>query len=402
MNKTWQKEVFLFLMSQIISLFGSSLVQYAIMWYITITTKSGIMMTISIICGFLPIFFLSPFGGVWADRFDRKRLIILSDGFIAGATAILALLFFLGYEDIELLFIVSALRAVGTAIQTPAVNAFLPQFVPEDKLMRVNGINSTLQSAILFLSPMISGALLTFYKIQYIFLIDIITAIIAISVLSLMKVKSHVEGKKLEKVDYFLDLREGLSYIKNHPFMVKFFVYFGVLFFLITPVAFLTPLQVARSFGDEVWRLTSIEIAFSTGMTIGGALLASSGGFKNRIHTMALSGLIMGASTIVFGFVTHFPIYLTFMVICGLSLPFFNTPATVILQEKVDENYMGRVFGIFGMISSSVMPMSMLIFGPISDYIQIEYLLIATGIALVIQSFILTTNKILVLAGEKV
>ena len=117
---------------------------------------------------------------------------------------------------------------------------------------------------------------------------------------------------------------------------------------------------------------------------------------------MALSGLIMGASTIVFGFVTHFPIYLTFMVICGLSLPFFNTPATVILQEKVDENYMGRVFGIFGMISSSVMPMSMLIFGPISDYIQIEYLLIATGIALVIQSFILTTNKILVLAGEKV
>ncbi|GAU77908.1 MFS transporter [Fusibacter sp. 3D3] len=400
MHKNWKKEAFLFLSSQIISLFGSSLVQYAIMWYITLTTKSGLMMTISIICGFLPIFFLSPFGGVWADRFDRKRLIILSDALIASSTAILAVLFFLGYDRIELLFIVSAIRAVGTAVQTPAVGAFLPQFVPADKLMRVNSISTTIQSAVLFISPMVSGALLTFYKIQYIFLIDVVTAILGISVLSTMKVKSHMEGKLPEKLNYFHDLKEGLAYIRNHAFLVKFFVYFAILFCLITPVAFLTPLQVARTFGDEVWRLTSIEIAFSSGMMIGGAVLATLGAFKNRVYTMALSGFIMGICTIAFGLVTHFPIYIGFMAVCGLSLPFFNTPSTVILQEKVEEAYMGRVFGVFGMISSSVMPLSMLIFGPLSDYIQIEWLLIATGIALVIQSLLLTTHKTLITAGE--
>lgn len=400
MHKNWKKEAFLFLSSQIISLFGSSLVQYAIMWYITITTKSGLMMTISIICGFLPIFFLSPFGGVWADRYDRKRLIILSDALIAGSTGLLAILFFLGHDQIELLFVVSAVRAVGTAVQTPAVGAFLPQFVPADKLMRINGLNTTIQSAVLFLSPMISGALLTFYKIQYIFLIDVITAILGISVLSTMKIKSHTDGKTYEKLNYFNDLKEGLSYIRNHAFLVKFFIYFAILFFLITPVAFLTPLQVARTFGDEVWRLTSVEIAFSSGMMIGGAILATLGGFKNRVHTMALSGFIMGICTIVFGFVDYFSVYLGFMIICGLSLPFFNTPSTVILQEKVEEIYMGRVFGVFGMISSSVMPMAMLIFGPLSDYLQIEWLLIATGIALVIQSTLLMVNKTLILAGE--
>ncbi|MFA7132482.1 MAG: MFS transporter, partial [Bacteroidales bacterium] len=113
MNNSWIKNTALFLGSQTISQFGSSLVQYAIMWHITLETKSGIMMTISIISGFLPTFFLSPFAGVWADRFNRKKIIILSDSFTAFATLILAILFLLGHNYIWLLFVVSAIRSVG-------------------------------------------------------------------------------------------------------------------------------------------------------------------------------------------------------------------------------------------------------------------------------------------------
>jgi DHA3 family macrolide efflux protein-like MFS transporter len=88
--KNWQKNVILFLASQIISVFGSMLVQYAITWYITLETQSGVMMMISIICGILPAFFLAPFAGVWADRYDRKMLIILADSLIAVATLVIA------------------------------------------------------------------------------------------------------------------------------------------------------------------------------------------------------------------------------------------------------------------------------------------------------------------------
>lgn len=95
---------FLFLSSQTISLFGSMLVQYAITWYITLKTQSGAMMTISIICGFLPTFFFS-FAGVWADRYNRKLLIALSDSLIALSTLILAILFFMGFDSIWLLFL---------------------------------------------------------------------------------------------------------------------------------------------------------------------------------------------------------------------------------------------------------------------------------------------------------
>ena len=242
----WKKNVILFLAGQTISLFGSSLVQYAIMWYITLNTKSGIMLTISIICGFLPTFFLSPFAGVWADRYNRKILIVLSDSMIAFVTLVLAILFFIGYDEMWLLFFASAIRALGGSIQTPAVNAFIPQFVPRDKLLRVNAINGTIQSFTMLASPMLSGALLTFASIEIIFFIDVITAALAIFTLYFfVDVPAHERAQSLQTNSYFNDLGEGLRYIKDHMFIKEYFLFFSVFFVLISPVAFLTPLQVA-------------------------------------------------------------------------------------------------------------------------------------------------------------
>ena len=178
--ENWKKNIIIFLSSQTISLFGSSLVQYAIMWHITLTTQSGMMMTLFILCGFLPTFILSPFGGVWADRYNRKVLIILSDGLIAVATLIMAIVFLMGYEAVWLLFAMSAIRAIGTGIQGPAVGAILPQIVPEDKLTKVSGTNGSIQAIIMFVSPMASAALLTMSSLEIIFFIAVVTAAIAI------------------------------------------------------------------------------------------------------------------------------------------------------------------------------------------------------------------------------
>jgi len=402
MKNNWKKNIVLFILSQTISLFGSSLVQYAILWYITLNTKSGLMLTISIIFGFLPTFFLSPFAGVWADRYNRKMLIMLSDTFIAATTLILAILFLMGYESMGLLFVMSALRAVGTGIQTPAIGAFLPQIVPEDQLTKVNGINGSIQSMVMLISPMLSGALLSFASIKVIFFIDVVTASIAVLVmLFFLKVPAHSKAKGPQAVSYLKDLRDGITYIKEHAYVKKFFIFCAFFFFLVAPVAFLTPLQVVRSFGDDVWRLTTIEITFSLGMMLGGLVMAYWGGFKNKVHTMTLSSLIIGICTFALGIVQIFWIYLFIMVVIGVSLPLFNTPSTVLLQEKVDPNFLGRVFGVLGMISSSMMPLGMLIFGPMSDVIKIEWMLIGTGILLFIQSFFLFNSKDLVEAGKQ-
>lgn len=402
-NTNWKKKIILFLTSQAISLFGSMLVQYAITWYITLKTQSGIMMSIAIICGFLPTFFLSPFAGVWADRYNRKMLIILSDSLIAVATLVLAILFFMGYESIWLLFVVSAIRAAGSGVQSPAIGAILPQIVPEDKLTRVNATSSSIQSLIMLVSPMLSGVLLTMADIETVFFIDVITAAIAVSILLLfLHVPVHAKALEKQKVNYFDDMREGIGYIRNHGFLKTIFFFCAVYFVLVAPLAFLTPLQVSRSFGEDVWRLTATEVSFSVGMMVGGIIMASWGGFKNKLYSMVLSNLVIAVCTFALGIIQVFWIYLFFMSLVGLVMPIFNTPFTVLLQQKVEQDFLGRVFGVLNMISSSLMPLAMLVYGPVADFIKIEYLLIGTGLLMLVQSFAMFRSKVLLEAGRPI
>jgi MFS transporter, DHA3 family, macrolide efflux protein len=402
MARNWKKDLTLFLGGQIVSLFGSMLVQYAISWYVTMKTQSGSLMTISIVCGILPTFFVSPFGGVLADRFDRRRIIVIADASIAVVTLALALSFSLGYREVWLLFLAQALRAVGGGFQAPAVSAFLPQIVPKDELMKANAAFGSAQSIIMLAAPAAAGALMSFASVQALFFVDVGTAALAIGILLLfVRVPPHARALGKIEVGYWKDLRAGFAYIAGHAYVKRFFVFCAAFFFLAAPVAFLTPLQVTRSFGNDVWRLTAIEIVFSIGMTLGGVAIAAWGGFPNRVRTMALSSFVVGATTLGLGLFPWFAPYLAVMAACGVAMPFFNTPATVLLQEKVEPEYIGRVFGVMGMISSIMMPLGMLIFGPLADRVRIEYLLVATGAGIFLLGFSLLGNRVLIAAGER-
>jgi DHA3 family macrolide efflux protein-like MFS transporter len=217
----WKRQTALFLLSQNISLFGSMLVQYAIMWHITLTTQSGIMMTISILGGFIPTLCISPFAGVWADRFDRKRLIMSADALIALATLIIALSFLFSYEVLWQLFAVLAIRSFGTGVQSPAVNALLPQLVPSEHLTRVNGIQNSIMSVVTIASPLLSGALLVISPLEHIFFIDVITAVLAISILAFfLKIPIKHVSSSNEPIQYIADIRDGIRYIRSKDFPI--------------------------------------------------------------------------------------------------------------------------------------------------------------------------------------
>ncbi|MBU0928289.1 MAG: MFS transporter [Spirochaetes bacterium] len=400
MASSWKRTATVFLGGQTLSLFGSMLVQYAITWHITMSTQSGAMMTISIVCGILPTFFVSPFGGVLADRFDRRKLMAAADSAIALTTLALALSFFAGYRSLWLLFVASAVRAVGAGIQTPAVSAFLPQIVPKESLTRVNAAFGSVQSIILLASPMAAGALMSLAPIEALFFIDVGTAAVAVALLlGFVRVPPHERAKGKVEVGYWKDLRDGFAYVSGHAYVKRFFLFCAFFYFLAAPVAFLTPLQVTRTFGNDVWRLTAIEIVFSAGMTLGGVVIGVWGGFKNRVRSMALSSFIVGATTLALGLVPWFWVYLAVMAVCGVSMPLFNTPATVLLQETVDESYLGRVFGVLGMISSVMMPLGMLVFGPLADAMPIEPLLVGSGAGIFALGFFLLGSKALMAAG---
>lgn len=183
-------------------------------------------------------------------------------------------------------------------------------------------------------------------------------------------------------------------------YLKHFFIFLSFFYVSVGPVGFLTPLQVTRNYGDNATFLMAVEVAFSVGMIFGGLLIAAWGGFRNKIHSIALGIFAMAACTVLLGIHIPFWTYLVFMGVVGLSMPICNTPSMVLLQENVDPDYMGRVFGIMTMISTSIMPLSMLIFGPLADVIAIEWLLLGTGALMLVLSVLFLENRTLLKAGD--
>jgi len=476
MKINWKRNTILFLASQTTSMFGTMLVQYAIMWHIVLKTGSGAMMTLYVVAGVLPTFFTSLFGGVWADRYNKKHLINIADGSIAFVSLLIAITLFAGYDSIPLLLVAAAVRALGQGVQGPAVNSLIPLIVPQEHLLRVNGINASIQSGIFLLSPAASAALMTFAPLYAIFFIDVITASIAIYILYfLVKVpvtsensnatvdtvknnniisstvsaqssdemlkniqqdsndsdtvgadlrvspdtdspdtmNDNTKGEhigsplqsnntpepKPDQPSQCADLINGLKYIKREKYL--FILAIIALFFMITmaPVGIMAPLQVTRNFGEDIWRLSVIEIGFAAGMMLGG-LLVGIYYLRNRIYMMGAATVVFGIITALLGIWETFIPYVVCMVIGGITSPYFSAPYLTLLQERVNPAYMGRVMSVFTMIVSIGMPLGMLIFGPLSDVIDINYIFIGTGIMIIIIGLILFVSRTLRAAGE--
>lgn len=382
-NSTWKYKITGFLCAQTMSLMGSAIVQYAIVWYITLSTSSGKMLTISTLCGFVPQILISLFAGVWADRYDKKKLIMLSDAMIAVTTLILALLFMSGSKNIWFLFIALIVRSVGSGIQMPAVNAMIPRIVPGERLMRINGINGTLNSMILFLSPAVSAAVLSMASLEAALFIDVVTAVIGITITASLQLPSGASREKRE-ISGTQQLREGFSYLRSSIPVRRLLVFHLFVLFFVSPFAFLTPLLVSRTFGPEVYRLMASEMTYSIGSVLGGILIASWGGLKNRLHTVLLATAVYGLLMLTMGGVPVFFIYLVVNLLSGVTAPCYNSPVTVYLQENVEPELHGRVFGFVQVIASCAFPLGMMIFGPAADMVRIQYILIGNGAVLIL------------------
>lgn len=389
----WKKKTALYLASQSVSLFGSMLVQYAIIWYVTLSTQSGAVLTIATVAGFLPQIVISLFAGVWADRYNRKFLIIAADLLTAGSTLILALLFLLGYRELWLLFLVSGIRSIGAGIQMPAVGALLPQIVPGERLMKVNSLNGTIQPFIMIAAPVISGSLLSFSRLEAIFFIDVVTALLAVGLLLALKVPVHQKAAAAQTTGYLDDLKAGLIYLNQNRAIKTLFIFFAFVFFLIAPVAFLSPLLVARSYGEEVWRLTANEVTFFAGSIVGGFIMTAWGGFQNRFRTIGMSCILWAGLFIGLGLSQNFILYLVIMFLSGIPMPFMGASTTTLLQELVEPDMQGRVFGVHMLISNTVMPVGMLVFGPLADFVSIELLLILSAAPMAIPGIWLFRTK---------
>lgn len=370
-----------------ISMVGSSLVGYVITWHVAIVTNSGMQVAIMISCMFVPQLLISFFAGVWADRYSRKMLIILADAFIATVTLVVAIFYHMGHEQLSLLYVAAAARSLGSGIQSPAVSAAIPQIAPTDQLMRVNSLNSTVMSLVTLATPAMAAFVLTLGKLSYVMMIDVVTAVIGIAVLSFMPLPPLATDKTESARSALHDLAQGFRYALGHRFIKKLLLLFIVFSILIVPAAMLNTLFVRRVFGEDNFYLMWNEISFSLGMIVGGFLISVWGGFRNRLTTLLVGCIFFGAMTFAIGYSNVFWVYLILIGLMGLSAPLFNSPVMVLLQEKVEPSMQGRVFSLIGMVSAGVMPLGSFVFGPMADIIDIRTMVIASGALIALLSF---------------
>jgi DHA3 family macrolide efflux protein-like MFS transporter len=375
----WKKKVAVFLVGQTITTFGSLLVQYALLWHLTLTTKSGVVLALAAVFGFLPQAIVSIFAGVWADRVNRKLMIIVSDSTIALATLVLAFFMLSGVDDLWLVFLVMAVRSVGAGIQMPAISALIPQIVPTDKLMRVNGINSSVQSSLLIIGPVAAAGIYSTVSLAAILFVDVVTAVIGLSLLATIAVPTLSRAASNDKPSYFTDLKEGLNYIFSHDLVRWVMVIYSIVFLLVVAPSNLSPLMLVRTFGSDVWLLTILELSFGIGMVAGGALMAIFASKMDRLGMMVGTSILFGVLAVVMGFTTNLILFYTLFFLIGLAVPAFSTSSMTLLQETVEPERQGRVFGFVGIVMAVAMPIGMAVLGPLADIVSVEILLIATG-----------------------
>ena len=381
----WKRKTILFLISQCITLFGSMIVQMSIIWYVTLKTSSGGWVAAFTICSYLPQFLISFFAGVWADRYSRKKLIILADGVITVATLVMFLVMPMISSDsilLSALLAVSIIRSVGAGIQTPAVNAVIPQLVPEEYLMKYNGLNATVQSVVQFAAPAVAGAVLSIGTFRATLFIDILTALVGIGLLSCVLLPKQEASN--ENVSILSEIKAGIRYSFSDKLIGKILIVYGLYILLCVPAGFMAALLVSRVYGDVYWYLTALELVGFAGMALGGVLMGVWGGFKSRIKTFALGLFVLSLMTIGMGISPYFILYLVLMFVYSIALTMIQTATTTIIQEKADSSMQGRVFGLMGAMYSGFLPVGMAIFGPLADVMPLQWIIVGSGIALVL------------------
>ena len=386
-DNLWKKKAVAFITSQAVSLFGSSIVQMAIVWYVTMQTSSGIWLTILTLSSFLPQMIISPFAGVWADRYNKKKIIILADVLIATSTLILAIFLQinnLANTSLIAIVVVSIIRSIGTGIQTPTVNSMIPLLVPEDKLMKFNGVNSSIQSVIQFASPLVAGGILVLGSISNILFIDVITAVIGVSILSFIKIEQKSVQKIEEKASTINEIKEGIRFSISDKLIGKLLLIYGIFIFLSVPSSFMSSLIITRNFGQDYMYLSICETIGFVGMFLGGLLLGTWGGFKNRNKTLTLGMILYSIFAIALGLVTQYWMFVAFIFFISFSIPIIQTTTMTMLQEKVQIEMQGRIFSLLNAIFSGIMPLGMILFGVLADIVSINYLIIPAGTILLL------------------
>lgn len=388
-GKGWHRRFFSVWGGQAVSLFGSHLVQFGLVWWLTESTGSATVLALATLMAMLPGVFISPFAGALVDRWNRRRVMIVADALIALVTVGLAGLFLVGAERVWIVYAVMFLRAAGGSFHWPAMQASTSLMVPEQHLSRVAGLNQSLRGAVGIIAPPAGALLLQILPLQAVLAIDVGTALFAIVPLFFVHIPQPAPSVEVDgalPVSLIEDVRQGFRYVRGWPGLFAILVMATVINFLLTPASSLMPLLVTDHFGGEALELGWLQSAWGGGVVAGGLILGAWGGFRRRILTSLLGLVGIGVGFLLVGLLppSGFILAVGGIFLAGTMNPITNGPIFSIVQAEVAPDMQGRVFTLVQSMATAATPLGMIIGGPVADAfgVRVWYLVGGLGCAL--------------------
>jgi len=382
----WATPFFTIWTAQAFSLLGSSLVQFALVWWLTKTTGSATVLATSTLVAILPQIFVGPFAGTLVDRWNRRIVMIAADGLIALTTLGLAYLYMAGAMQVWHVYVIMTLRAVGGGFHWPAMQASTSLMVPEKHLTRVAGANQTLNGVMNIVAPPVGALLMGLLPLHNILLIDVGTAALAITPLLFIHIPQPERSSATDvtrPTSVWADLVAGLRYIRAWPGMMGILVVAMLVNFVINPALSLMPILITKHFGGGVVQLGWMESAWGIGVVIGGLILSAWGGFRRRVVTSLTGVTVLGLGILVLGLTpaSAFNPALANLFLLGFTMPMIDGPFFALMQSRVAPEMQGRVLSLVGSAAKAMLPLSLIVAGPLADAVGVRAWYVAGGAA---------------------
>lgn len=357
-------------LGQLVSLLGSAMTAFAIAIWAWQETGQATALALVGFFTFGPTVLLSPLAGALVDRLNRKLMMMLSDLGSGLATVAMLVLLTTGALELWHLYLLGAWAGAFNAFQFPAYSAAISTMLPKGQYARASGMLSLAESGSSIAAPVLAGILLGLIGIGGIFIIDIVTFLLAITALLVVRIPqppASTEGLASRGSLWYESLY-GFRYILGKRGLLQLQLLFTANNFVVTlGMIVLAPMILARTGGSELL-LGSVLSALGVGGLAGGLLLSLWGGPKRRLHGvllgMAGSGLL---GTMLLGLGQTLSVWFVAAFFSAFFVPILNGSNQAIWQAKVAPDIQGKVFAARRLIAQVTAPVAMLLAGPLAD-----------------------------------
>ena len=377
----WKRVFAIIWTGQFLSILTSSIVNFAIVLWLSLETGSAEVLAFATMAALLPQSVLGLFTGIFIDRWKRKRVMIMADSFIAFCTLILAVVFYFDLAKISHIYVLLALRSVGSAFHMPAMQASVPLLAPKSELMRIAGINQVIQSVCNIAGPALAGLFITMMKMTNILLLDVAGAAFACLSLCFVFIPDPSHEERNSELHLWREAKEAIMEVRNQYGLSWLFLLSILATFVIMPVSVLFPLMTLNHFAGNAFQVSLVEVSWGGGALLAGALLGLKKYRWNEILLINGMYIALGLTFLFSGLlpVSGFIWFAVLTALGGVCGSLYFATFTTVIQSRIDPGVMGRVFSFY--MSFSMLPsmIGLLSTGFLADSIGLGNTFIISG-----------------------